>query len=202
MNSPTKYDKVRIDVLNCGLPTDIEVSSVDYSDSALRYPHDYTDADEALLQHHALVLKQWDSKGPGLPGGKAAYSAYAILSVDSVVNFLRHTEVWPDPHLDIVVRYSMSGVDHQVKDTLLNCRPIFVGTQIICRVEHILWDGRPALGQCDGNVLQERCQKLLAVLNANCACRRDDFVWTGKSKCPTCRQSREIPFLDGVLEPE
>jgi len=156
--------QVRIDVLNCGLPTDIEVSTIDYTDSALYYPHDYTEADEALLQRHALVLKQWESKGAGLPGGKAAYSAYAILNVKNIVNFLQHTEVWPNPYLDILVHYSLSGVDHQIKDTLLNCRPIFVGTQIICRVEHILWDGRPAFGECDGKALQERCQKLLSAL--------------------------------------
>lgn len=129
------------------VPIATPVSKINYHDAALFYGvHegvvDDAKTEQLLGRFHNVTKTAPASPANGNRASKGAYAALATLHVERVTEALASVE----DGFDACVRYKMGDVE--VCDVLLDCHPlIVVGTEIVCSVGTILWNGRPPFGR-------------------------------------------------------
>ncbi len=144
MKSPNVED-LKIVILVGDKPIEASVTTIDYRDAALFYGEQISDdaATERLLCGLGNSTRRSEASAVnGNRASKASYAGIAIVKAEKVVEI---SSLIKDG-FDACVRYK--AADIVVCDILLKCQPlIVVGTDIVCHVENILWDGRPPFGR-------------------------------------------------------
>ena len=114
------------------LPVYHSIASVEYSDGAL-------DAEvNNIIKRLGYVTRTRKPAAGVTSESTYLYSAMATVKMpeESIHDFLRFAK-WG---FDVVVEYKSGDVD--LCDALLDCVPIYgVANQILCSVEHVVWNG-------------------------------------------------------------